>query len=111
MNRSRTNRYDRRAGVIDRACSTHEVAGVAAGILLEVVLVIFLGTVPRAGWLDGGGDRTRPLARRADARDDPLGRGLLLRGLRKDGRPVLRAHVVALAVERGRIVQPEEPVL
>ena len=44
------------------------------------------------------------------ARNHPLRRFLLLRRLRKDGRPVLRAGVVALAVERCGIVQLEEPV-
>src|SRR5438067_860430 len=42
--------------------------------------------------------------------DDLLRHGLLLRGVVEDGRAVLGAHVPALAVERGRIVNREKDV-
>src|SRR5207237_3144032 len=87
------------------------VAGVAAGVLAQVILVVALGAVPLAGWLDARGDRPLPLARRVDARLHALGDLALLRRLRKDRRAVLRADVVALAIERGRVVELEEPVL
>src|SRR5436190_20423447 len=87
------------------------MTGVAAWILAQVVLVVGLGAVPGGGGLDGCRDRAAPLARGADARDDATCGLLLLGRLRKDRRAVLGADVVPLAVERGRIVQAEEPVL
>src|SRR5215210_4191017 len=63
-----------------------EVAGVAAGILAQIVLVIGLGAVPGARGLDRRGDRTPPLSRGLHARDDAARGGLLKGRLRKDRR-------------------------
>ena len=76
-----------------------------------IVLVIFLRLVELSGLLDGGHDL---------AAEESLGLGNLLdepsRFLRlqlifdEDGRPILRTHVGALAVELGGIVEFEEPL-
>src|SRR5215207_2627967 len=87
------------------------MAGVPAGMLAQVVLVILLGAVPGRGGLDARGDRPVPAPRRADARDDAFRDCSLLLRLREDCRAVLRPHVVALAVERRGVVQAEEPAL
>src|SRR6476661_3378478 len=94
---------------IPRPLVAEVVAAVSARVLAQVILVIGLGAVPGGGGLDGGRDGTLPAARRLGPLDDPLRRALLLRGLREDRRAVLSADVVALAVEGGRVVQPEEP--
>src|SRR4051812_48929537 len=83
----------------------HEMAGVSTWILAQVVLVVALGTVPLGGRLDARGDRPLPLPARVYSRYHALRRALLLRRLRKDRGPVLRPDVVALAVQRGRVVQ------
>mgnify|MGYP006951239953 CR=1 FL=1 len=87
------------------------MTGVAAGMLAQVVLVIGFGAVPGRGGLDRCGDGPPPLTGRVDSGLHRLGDPLLLGGLRKDRRAILGSHVVALAVERGRVVQPEEPLL
>src|SRR5688572_17865785 len=87
------------------------MAGVPAGMLAQVVLVVILGTVPGGCGLDTRGDWPLPTPRRADTRDDAFRDGPLLFGLREDRRAVLRPRIVALAVERRGIVQAEEPAL
>src|SRR6516225_10809661 len=84
---------------------------IPARMLLQIILVIPLGAVPRGRGLDRRRDRPLPGSGRRDARDHALRRRLLLGALREDRRAVLRADVVALAVERGGIVQLEEPFL
>src|SRR5574341_1437377 len=54
-----------------------EVAGVAAGVLLQVVLVVLLGRVPRRGLGDLGDDGPLPLAGGLDALLGLLGGRLL----------------------------------
>src|SRR4051812_41287009 len=83
------------------------VAGVAARVALQVVLVLALGAVPRRRRLDGRRDRPRPRARRVHPRDHALGDRALLGRLREDRRAVLRPDVVPLAVARRRVVQLE----
>ena len=80
-------------------------------MLAKVVLVIILSAVPRRGWLDARSDWTFPTSRRVDTRDDTFRDLPLLLSLRKYRRAVLRSDVVALAVERRRIMKPEEPAL
>src|SRR5262245_34633818 len=102
------------SGAGGRACPRslpHEVAGVAAGVPDQVVLVVVLGAVPGRRGDDLGDDRLLPLAGLVDARLHRLGRLLLLLGGVEDRRPVLRPDVVALPLERGRVVHPEEPLL
>src|SRR5204862_7319388 len=88
-----------------------EVARVSTRILPEIILVIRLGAVPGRGGLDRCGDRAAPFAGGVDARDHALGGGALFFGLWEDRRPILRAEVVPLTVERRRIVKAEEPLL
>src|SRR5207247_6424820 len=89
----------------------HAVARVRSGVFSQVVLVVLLGAVPGGGRLYGRRERPLPLPGRLDARLHALGRDLLLWRLGKNRGPILRPHVVALAVERGRVVQLEEPFL
>src|SRR5258708_29211711 len=90
-----------RAGNADAA-----EAAVAAGVLLEVALVIFLGRPKfwRVGDLrrDAAMTRRRELALVRVARR--FGGAALLRSRREDRRGVLRADVVALAVALRRVV-------
>jgi ATP-dependent helicase/nuclease subunit A len=85
-----------------------EMAGVAVGITLEVVLMLRLRCPERPSRLHLGDHLSRPQARGVDIRDrvvrDPL---LLVVGV-ENGRPVAEAGVVALAVLRGRVVYLEE---
>src|SRR5689334_15643561 len=82
----------------------HEVASVAAGVLLQVVLVEVLGVRERAGVDDLGHDRRLPAAGGVDAARHLLGHAALLGRGHEDRRAVLRPAVVALPVLRGRVV-------
>src|SRR5690606_8463791 len=90
------------------------VAAVAVRVLVEVLLVVVLGVVERAG-LGGGSHlgRDRVVALGLEHRAVALGgladRPLLLRRRPVHGRPVLRADVVALAEALRRVVAlPED---
>src|SRR4051812_2587333 len=83
----------------------HVVTGVTARVLAQIVLMVRLGAVPGARWLDARRDGPLPLARRIDARLHALRGRPLFGALRKDRRAVLRSDVVALAIERRGIVQ------
>ena len=85
-----------------------EVAGVAVGILLQVVLVLGLGLPERPGRRDLGDHLARPQAGGLDVGDRVLGDPPLLVAGVEDRRPVAGADVVALPVERGRVVDLEE---
>src|SRR2546427_4595464 len=74
------------------------VTGVAAGMLLEIVLVVLLRGPELGGGDDLGDDRALPLARGLDASLDLLGDPPLLLALIEDGRAVLGPLVVPLAV-------------
>src|SRR3989442_3443271 len=80
------------------------VTGVAAGMLLEIVLVELLRGPELGGGDDLGDDRTLPLARGLDAGLDPLGDPPLLLALIEDGRAGLGPLVVPLSVHRRGIV-------
>src|SRR3954449_12646251 len=86
----------------------HEVAGVAVGDLLQVVLVLLLGLPERAGRGYLRDDLAGPQARRVNVGDGVLGDGLLLLAGVEDRRAVAAAHVVALPVVRRRVVDLEE---
>src|SRR5690606_26087881 len=85
-----------------------EVAGVAVRVLQEVVLVLGLGLPERAGRLDGRHGLARPQARRVHVGDRVASDLLLLRREREDGRAVAGPDVVALTVQRRRVVDLEE---
>ena len=70
-----------------------------------VVVVLLLGDPEVDGFLQGGDDRV--VVDVAHVGDHGLGRGSLF-GKRHDAGPVLRADVVALTVELGRVVDREE---
>src|SRR5205809_3839624 len=85
-----------------------EVAGVAVGVALEVVLVLGLGLPEVAGRGDLRDDLAGPAAGCFDVRDRLLGDlPLLVVGV-EDRRPIARPDVVALTVQRGRIMDLEE---
>src|SRR4029453_8612846 len=84
------------------------VARVPVRVTLQVVLVLGLGLPERSGRRHLGDHLARPQAGGFDVGDRVLG-GLLLRvGEVEDGRPVARSDVVALPVQRGRVVDLEE---
>jgi hypothetical protein len=84
------------------------VARVPVGVTLQVVLVLGLGLPERPGGRHFGDHLPRPQAGGVDVGDRVLG-GLLLRVAEiEDGRPVAGPDVVALAVQRGRVVDLEE---
>src|SRR4051812_16060086 len=73
-----------------------EVAGVAVGDALQVVLVLGLGFPEGAGRGDFRHDLPGPKARGVDVGDGVERDALLLFVRIEDRRPVARAHVVAL---------------
>src|SRR5215217_5424913 len=85
-----------------------EVAGVAVGVALEVVLVLGLGLPEGAGLADLGDDLARPQARGVDVGDRVLGDLALLVARVEDLGTVAGTDVVALAVLGRRIVDLEE---
>lgn len=86
-----------------------EVAGalVAAGVLVQVLLVVVLGVPPAARGQDLGDDAALPPLV-VDGGRDLAGHALLLGRVGEDAGPVLRAHVGPLAVGRGRVVHAVE---
>src|SRR3954465_4084461 len=104
--------YDCAAGAERRNdLLSEKVAAVSARVLPEIVLMVALSTVPGGGRLDARRNRSLPFAGSLNPRYHLLRNVFLFRGLGKDRRAILGTDVVALAVERGGIVQPEEPVL
>src|SRR3990172_5256511 len=85
--------------------------GLAIGlhrIVTEVVLMIGLGPVKRCERRQLRDDRPVPELRGLGRLDHLLRDLLLLGRVREDHGPVLRAHVMALAVPRGGIMNYEE---
>jgi hypothetical protein len=95
-------------GTWQRPLRPHEVARVAVRIPLEVVLVLGFSFPewPCAG--DLGDDLSRPQSRGLDVGDGFLGDTSLLFVEVEDRGTVARTDVVALTVQRRRIVYPEE---
>src|SRR2546422_11703513 len=90
------------------------VTGIAAGMLLEIVLVVLLRGPELGGGDDLGDDRALPLARGLDAGLDLLGDPPLLLALIENGRAVLGPLVVPLAVHwrrGGHAAEVTRPVL
>ena len=86
----------------------YEVARVARGIALQVVLVLGLGLPERAGRGELGHDLAWPQAGGVDVGDRVLGDPALVVVGVEDRRAIARADVVALTVPRARIVDLEE---
>src|SRR3989475_6769484 len=89
-----------------RADHGHAVA--LLRVLGEVLLMIVLGDVEGPGGDDLGDDGVIEDLVLREGSDHVLGDRLLVRRVVEDRRPVLRADVMTLAVERGRIVDREE---
>src|SRR5688572_7553510 len=85
-----------------------EVARIAVGVALEVVLVLGLGFPEIAGGRDFGHDLAGPQPRRVDVGDRVLGDALLLMARVEDRGAVARSRVVALAIARARVVNLEK---
>src|SRR6185436_12299213 len=99
--RVRTTAPSSRRGRANAARSiTHVMTRIPARILLEIILMVSFGGIPRAGGFDRRRHFAMPFPRCIDASDDPFGRLALRVTLRKNCRAVLRADVVALAIER-----------
>src|SRR5690349_119319 len=75
-----------------------EVARVAVGDLLQVVLVLLLGLPERTRRRHLRDDLPRPQTRRVDVGDRVLGDALLLLARVEDRRAVAAPHVVALPI-------------
>ena len=84
------------------------MAGVAARALLQIILVIGLGLPELADRLDLGHHFAIPQPRGIHIGDRILGDALLLLVDIIDARPVGEPTIIALAVQRRRIVDLEE---
>src|SRR5689334_15219286 len=86
------------------------VAGVAARVFNEILLVVFFGGIEFSSSGDFGGYRAVEFAGFIPPGFHALG-GLLLSFARvEDGGAVLRAHVIVLTVEGGWIVHAKEVI-
>jgi len=85
-----------------------ELAVGLPAVVGEVLLVVLLRRVECAEGGHLGDDRTRPDPFGVQLGDQVAGDLLLLRRVVEDHRAVLRPHVVALAIQGGRIVNAEE---
>src|SRR6476660_4298764 len=83
---------------------TDEVAGVAVGDALQVVLVLGFGLPEGSRGGQFGDDLSGPQAGGVDVGDSLFGDTLLLRASVVDRRAIAQAPVVTLAVQRRRIV-------
>ncbi len=79
-------------------------------IIREIILVIVFRRPESRRWQYGGDDGVRPDMGGAQLGDQRLRDGGLFRIVREDDRAVLCAHIVALAIERGRVVDGEKRV-
>src|SRR6266496_6743942 len=79
-------------------------------VVLEVLLVVVLGHIKGRRGRKLGYDWIIPDLGRVQRRDGLLGGGLLLGRAVKDRRAILRAHIMALPVQRGRVVDGEEDI-
>ncbi len=87
-----------------------ELAVALARVAREVLLVVILGGEEGLEGQHLGDDRVRPEAFIRKFVDDGIGGGGLFGQGGEDGGAVLRAHVAALAVEGGGVVDGEEDV-
>src|SRR5215469_14330052 len=87
---------------------SREMACLAVGVFLQVVLILVLSLPERAGGLDLGDNLAGPQAGRIDIGDRVLGDPLLLVTGVEDRGAVVSADVVRLAVDGRRIVDLEE---
>src|ERR671912_98689 len=85
-----------------------EVAGIAARVVLEIVLVLRLGDPEFAGGRDLRHDPAWPQAGGVDIVDCPECPGTLRLGDIEDLRAIRASDIVALTIQRGRIVDLEE---
>src|SRR5580658_1470206 len=85
-----------------------EVTGVAAGMALEIVLMLGFRFPEIAGGRHFGHDLAGPESGRLDIGDRLLGDPLLLGRRIENRRAIARAGVVALAVRRRRVMDLEE---
>src|SRR5262245_56019849 len=86
----------------------HEVAGVAAGISQQVILVLGLGFPELARRHDFGRRLAGPEARLVDVGNRVFGYALLLGAGVEDRRSIARPYVVPLAIARAGVVDLEE---
>src|SRR3990170_3980933 len=77
---------------------------VTRSALGQVLLVVLLGAVELGGGGDLGDDRAAVPAAALEGFLRGTRGGLLLRRVKEDGRPVLRADVGTLAIHRGGVV-------
>ncbi len=87
------------------------MAGVAARVFDEVLLMVAFCGIPDGGGGDLGDHRASPLAGGVDSGFDSLGRLFLSFVEGEDGGAVLAAYVITLTVQRGGVVHAEEPLL
>ena len=87
---------------------SREMACLAVGVFLQVILILVVGLPERTGGLDLGDDLAGPQAGRIDIGDRVLGDPLLLITGVEDRGTVLGADAVHLAVDRRRIVDLKE---
>src|SRR5437016_224911 len=106
LNRSSRSRC--RGAVRELPVWAYEMARIAVGVPLEVVLVLRLRLPEGPGGRDLGDDLPRPQRGGLDVCDGVLGGPLLGIAGVEDGRPVAGADVVALAVLGRRIVDLKE---
>src|ERR1700761_607499 len=86
----------------------HEMAGVAVGDALQIILMLWLRFPEIAGGRDFGHHLAGPQARGVDIGDGVFGDALLFLARVEDGGAIARASVIALTVDRARIVYLEE---
>src|SRR5271169_6408608 len=86
----------------------NEMTGVAIRIALQIILMLRLGFPEGTGGREFGNDLAGPETGGLDIRDRVLGDALLLVVDVEDCGAVTRAHVAALAVARGGVVNLEE---
>src|SRR5690348_2188981 len=84
------------------------MAGVAVWISVEIILVLRLGLPEVACGRHFGRRGTRPKSGRIDVCEGVAGDALLLRARVEDRRTIAQPPIVALAVQRRRIVDLEE---
>jgi len=84
------------------------VTGVAAGVLLQIVLMVPFCRIESGSRNNLGDHLGRPLTRAIHLGLHALRYPALFVAVVEDRRAVLRASVVALAIGRGRVVQSKE---
>src|SRR6185369_2601949 len=85
------------------------MAGVAAGIFLKVILMVILGLPPFPSLDDLGHDRLAEMPALVEPGLERLGLLALLLRVIEDRGAVGGSHVVALTVQRRRVVHAEIP--